>query len=134
MEIKEKIDVLVMDDDSDLCMLMETILRFNNYRVRSCNNARVFEAVLGTVEPSMIIIDMLLAGLDGRDICRQLKKADATQHIKVMMVSAHPDADKSCREAGADDFLIKPFDLDDFTAKVAAFLKKQKKVQTDQSL
>ena len=125
MEVKEKIDVLVMDDDQDLCMLMETILKFNDYKVRSCTNPRVFETVLSTLEPDMIIMDMLLAGKDGRDICRQLKADEATQAIKVMMVSAHPDADKSCREAGADDFLIKPFDIDDFTAKVATFISKE---------
>lgn len=119
MEGKQKIDVLVMDDDKDLCMLMETILKFNAYDVRSCTNPRVFETVLSTVQPSMIIMDMLLAGFDGRDFCRQLKKDAATQGIKVMMVSAHPDADRTCREAGADDFLIKPFDIDDFTAKVS---------------
>ncbi len=124
MGIKEKIDVLVMDDDPDLCMLMETILKFNDFQVRSCSNARIFETVLATVQPSMIIIDMLLAGIDGRDVCRQLKKNEATQDIKIMMVSAHPDADKSCRQAGADDFLIKPFDIDDFTAKVAIHVKK----------
>ncbi len=125
MEIKEKVDVLVMDDDQDLCMLMETILKFNNYKVLCCNNARAFEAVLGTVQPSMIIIDMLLAGVDGRDICRRLKKDDATKQIKVMMVSAHPDAAISCREAGADDFLTKPFDIDDFTSKVSAWVPQE---------
>lgn len=125
MEIKEKIDVLIMDDDPDLCMLMETILKFNDYDVRGCDNPRCFEMLLATVEPRMIIMDMLLAGNDGRDFCRQLKADEATRHIKIMMVSAHPDADKSCREAGADDFLIKPFDIDNFTAKVASFVTKE---------
>lgn len=126
METKEKIDVLIMDDDPDLCMLMETILKFSDYNVRSCTSVRSFEILVPTVEPALIIMDMMLAGKDGRDVCRSLKADEATQHINVMMVSAHPDADKSCREAGANDFLIKPFDIDDFTAKVAAFVVVEK--------
>ncbi len=124
MEVKEKIDVLVMDDDPDLCLLMETILRFNDYEVRGCNDAPNFEKMLGLLEPKIIVMDMLLSGKDGRDLCRQVKADQATQDIKIMMVSAHPDADRSCREAGADDFLRKPFEIDDFTSKVAAFLEK----------
>lgn len=125
MAQKEKIDVLVMDDDQDLCMLMESILKMNSYDVRSCCNAGAFQTLLGSVEPSMIIMDMLLAGKDGRDLCRELKADAATQSIKVMMVSAHPDADQSCREAGADDFLIKPFDINDFKAKVAECVSRE---------
>lgn len=121
--MKQKIDLLIMDDDEDLCLLMETILKFSNYKVEHCSNPRLFYNILETVEPEVIIIDMLLSGQDGRDICRELKRNEQTQGIKILMVSAHPDADKTCREAGADDFLLKPFDIDDFTARVAAFVR-----------
>jgi len=63
-------------------------------------------------------MDMLLSGTDGRDVCRRLKSDPATAQIKVVMMSAHPDADKSCREAGADDFIPKPFDMDFFISKI----------------
>ena len=125
MAEKEKIDVLVLDDDQDLCMLMESILKMDQYRVHSCRNAGMFETLLGSVEPTMIIMDMLLAGKDGRDLCRKLKADAATQSIIVMMVSAHPDADQSCRAAGADYFLRKPFDINDFKAKVAECVSRQ---------
>ena len=74
--------------------------------------------MLTEVNPRMILIDMLLSGMDGRDACRKLKTEPATSHIKIMMMSAHPDADKSCREAGADDFISKPFDMDYFISKI----------------
>lgn len=122
MEEKEKIDVLIMDDDPDLCMLMETILKFNGYNVRSCTNVPTFQKLVAGVEPTLIIMDMFLAGHDGKDVCRSLKADESTKHISIMMVSAHPDADRSCREAGANDFLIKPFDIDDFNAKVASYV------------
>ncbi|RYF88893.1 MAG: response regulator [Chitinophagaceae bacterium] len=123
MDTKEKIDVLILDDDPDLSMLMETILKFNDYNVRSCTNVPTFKKLMSQVEPTLIIMDMFLADQDGKDVCRELKADESTRLISIMMVSAHPDADRSCREAGANDFLIKPFDIDDFTAKVASYAR-----------
>ena len=63
-------------------------------------------------------MDMLLSGTDGRDVCRKLKEDKDNSRLKIMMMSAHPDADKSCLEAGADDFIAKPFDMDYFLGRV----------------
>lgn len=123
--MKENIDVLIMDDDPDLCLLMETILKFSDYTIKSCSNANLFYQILETIEPNVIVMDMLLSGKDGRDICRDLKSRESYKGTKILMISAHPDADKTCREAGADDFLVKPFDIDDFTSKVAAFVNEK---------
>ena len=123
--MKENVDVLIMDDDPDLCLLMETILKFNDYTIKSCSNANLFYQILETIEPNVIVMDMLLSGKDGRDICRDLKSRPAYNATKILMISAHPDADKTCREAGADGFLVKPFDIDEFTSKVASFVNEK---------
>ena len=68
-------------------------------------------------------MDMLLSDKDGRYICKILKAGDDTRDKKIIMVSAHPGAEKTCRDAGADEFLEKFFDLELFIKKVNADMK-----------
>ena len=65
---------------------------------------------------------LLLSGADGRVICKNLKAEDETRHIPIIMVSAHPSAGRSIREAGADEFLEKPFEMEALLNKVAKHL------------
>jgi DNA-binding response OmpR family regulator len=63
-----------------------------------------------------------LSGQDGRVICKKLKKFPTTKNIPVIMMSAHPSAEKSAREACADEFIAKPFDIDDLSnARTATY-------------
>ena len=116
--MQQDVDVLLMDDDQDICMMVEAILKFAGYEVVSFSLPAQLEQILSGFNPRMLLMDMLLSGTDGRDICRKLKTDPATSQIKIIMMSAHPDADKSCREAGADDFVSKPFDMDYFIGRV----------------
>ena len=120
---KEPIDVLVIDDDPDLCLLMESILKFAGYNVRRCTNPLLIGSILEKTSPRMILMDMLLSGTDGRDVCRSLKQSSDYASMPIMMISAHPDAELACRDAGANDFLGKPFDMDEFLSKIEAVLR-----------
>ncbi len=116
--MKTKIDILVLEDDPDLCVLLETMLKFSGMNVKAILNPALLHGTLEQVEPKLLLMDMLLSGSDGRDICRSLKSDATLKHIKIMMISAHPDAEQTCRAAGANDFLGKPFDMDEFINKV----------------
>ena len=116
--MKQEVDVLLVDDDKDICIMVEAILKFAGHKVASCSIPDRLPGLLETTQPRLLLMDMLLSGTDGRDVCRQLKAQAEMQAMKIMMMSAHPDADKSCREAGADDFISKPFDMDYFIARV----------------
>ena len=120
---REAIDVFVIEDDADLCVMMKSMLLFANYRVETITNPSLLQSKLQLYHPRMILTDMLLSGSDGRDICKMLKADDSFSELKIMMISAHPDAEISCRAAGADDFLGKPFDMDIFLQKIAEVLK-----------
>ena len=115
-------DVLVMDDDVDIQQMIQSILTYYNYSVRTSSSLSVTNHLLRTTTPSMILMDMLLSGADGREICRLLKGQDDTKHIPIVMISAHPDAEVTCKAAGADDFLAKPFDIDDLLGKIRKHL------------
>lgn len=119
---KENIDVLVIDDDADICIMVGAILKFAGYRVQQVSSVEKLPAFFEKTQPRLVLMDMLLSGNDGRDVCRRLKADEAQKGLTVIMMSAHPDAEKSCREAGADDFLAKPFDIDNFLSKVHLIL------------
>ena len=71
-------------------------------------------------------MDMLLSGIDGTDICRQLKLDKETSSIPILMFSAHPTARETCLAAGADDFISKPFEMNDMMERISFFLERKK--------
>jgi DNA-binding response OmpR family regulator len=72
--------------------------------------------------PDLIILDVLLSGIDGRNICKVLKNDPLTKNIPLIMITAQPNAEKSIRDAKADDYLKKPFEMDELLKKVAKYI------------
>lgn len=114
--------ILVVDDNKDICMLIESILLADGYDVESCCNPAEYKEKLEKAKPKLIITDMLMSGFDGRTLTKEVKSNSETADIKVMLMSAHPDAARICEDIGADDFLAKPFEIDDLVDKVEYLL------------
>src|SRR5689334_383244 len=108
---QDVIDVLVMDDDQDIQMMIQAILKFHGFAVKASSNSQMIYQLLDESKPRVILMDMLLSGVDGREVCRELKSKEDTKNIPVIMISAHPDAEVTCRAAGANDFIAKPFEI-----------------------
>ena len=114
--------ILVVDDEPDILEFLQVILEEEGYAVLTSNKGEFLEQLdLGDL-PDLIIVDVLLSGKDGREIVKHLKRQEETKHIPVIMFSAHPSAEQTAREAGAEDFLAKPFEIDDLLAKIANYL------------
>lgn len=111
--------ILVVDDDESILDAISLILEDSGYTIitLSKGNQTIEKAIALT--PDLILLDVLMSGSDGRDICKMLKSDERTKAIPVVMISAHPSAKKDLMAYGADDFLAKPFDTDDllFIAK-----------------
>src|SRR5690349_14380185 len=107
-------NVLVVGDDPDILDAICFMLEDAGYHVKTTEKAEYAENLEDTNGnlPDLIILDVLLSGKDGRQICKKLKSQQNTRHIPVIMISAHPSAEKSIVDVGADDFLAKPFDID----------------------
>lgn len=116
-------DILVVDDNKDICLLIENILLAEDYNVESCCNPAEFRQKLQTGKPQLIITDMLMSGFDGRTLTKEIKSDPDSSDIKIMMMSAHPDAARICENIGVDDFLSKPFEIDDLVNKVEKLLQ-----------
>ena len=81
----------------------------------------VLSAALEMVQqtrPDLVIVDYILNGVDGGEVCQQIKVDNKTSNLPVMLMSAYPKVFKPLKDYGCDDFIAKPFDLDDFVVRI----------------
>jgi DNA-binding response OmpR family regulator len=118
MEKKTPGKILIIDDDPDIRTVVQILLKKQGYEVQTAAHKEEAVQKLDTFLPSVILMDVLLSGSDGRDLCRQLKGEDRTKDVSIIMCSAHPGAMDKFREYGADDFISKPFNAEVLLQKV----------------
>lgn len=121
--------ILVVDDDSGIGEMLKTLLEFYDYNVTVTAKPEDTERLILQKDIDLVMLDMLISGVDGTDICSRLRKSPETQDIPVLMMSALHDAGHKCREAGANDFIAKPFEMEDLVAKIQKILGQ--KVEND---
>ncbi len=112
--------ILIVDDNELIVEVMSYILINSGYEVSSLPNGdHVIEAVKNT-HPDLLIIDAIMPGMDGRDICKILKLNKATKDLPVIICSSEDNLDASLTQVGApNDVLHKPFDMSALINKVA---------------
>jgi len=102
--------ILIADDDESIRDIFKIILAKAGYDIEVKEDANeIFKNNFKI--PDLFLIDKLLSGVDGLDVCRYLKSNPTTGNIPVVMVSASPDIGAMALKAGADDFVEKPFEL-----------------------
>jgi DNA-binding response OmpR family regulator len=117
--------ILVVDDDPDISMMLKLMLEYKGYSVTVLSKVEETVKTLEGNNYSMAIIDMLLSGVSGIDICSRIRNNQSTAQCPVLMISAHPNAKEICLKAGADDFISKPFDMNDILSKISHLVNKQ---------
>ena len=117
--------ILVVDDDPDIGTMIKMMLEYKGYQVTVSDRADQAEEILAGNDVDLVIMDMLLSGANGTDVCSLIKKGSKTSHIPVIMISAHPNAREICLKAGADAFISKPFDMQDLLLKIDRLLKQK---------
>ena len=125
--MEKAIQILVVEDDPDLGTMIKLMLEHKGFAVTLPERIEQTEQILRNNNIDLVLMDMLLSGANGMNICTELKSGNETKHIPVMMISAHPEAKELCLGAGADDFISKPFDMQDLILKVNTLLYKSKK-------
>ena len=103
--------VLVADDNEEILEVIQIVLEDEGYSVHASLDGACFRHMQGNL-PDLILLDVLLSGEDGREICQQLKRDPRTKNIPVILISAHSRASEAAQMSSADEFLRKPFDLD----------------------
>ena len=121
MQSKHK-KILVVDDEPDILEFLQVILQEEGFSVLTTDKGEYVEMLHNGGLPDLILLDMLLSGKDGREIARHLRQQEETKHIPIIMFSAHPSAEETARQAGATDFLAKPFEIDDLLTMIAKYI------------
>ncbi|WP_290306808.1 response regulator [Mucilaginibacter flavus] len=112
-------NILIVDDDSDMVELICLILEEEGYNTWTLTSGEVIEKTMQTFKPDLILMDVMLADLDGRELCRKLKESADTNHIPVILISGSHELNLPDEGLGAPDgFIHKPFDINTLVQKV----------------
>jgi CheY-like chemotaxis protein len=120
---KRMAKIMIADDDPAIVDALQLLLTDEGYDVMStCDGETV--AQMKTKFPDLLLLDIWMSGVNGGDVCKLLKQQKLTQDIPVIMISANRDTEAIAKASGAEDFLLKPFDIDELLEKIDKNLKK----------
>jgi two-component system alkaline phosphatase synthesis response regulator PhoP len=121
-------NILVVEDEKDIQELVRYNLSKEGYRVTCADSGEEGLKTALSLHPDLVILDLMLPGVDGLEVCRRLKKDAATAHIPIIMLTAKGDESDIVAglEMGADDYVIKPFSLKVLVTRIRAVLRRNK--------
>jgi len=125
-----KTKVLIIDDDVNICELIRLYLEKDGYEVKSVHNGAKAIEIFKEFTPSIVILDIMLPGMDGWQVCREIRKISS---IPIIMLTAKGETfDKVLGlELGADDYMVKPFEPKELVARVKAVLRRYEHKEAD---
>jgi two-component system phosphate regulon response regulator PhoB len=128
--------VLVVEDEEALSVLLRYNLESEGYDVETVNRGDEAEIRLKENLPDIVILDWMLPGLSGIELCRRLRARAETERLPVLMLTARSEEAERVRglSTGADDYMVKPFSVPEFVARVRALLRRANPEQVSQQL
>ena len=115
--------ILVVDDEPDIMTVATARLSHLGYEIIEAADAEGALAILQKDTPDLILLDLLLPGMQGEDVCKKLKCDDRLKTVPVILFTASAsDIPKVAREIGADDYIMKPFEPEDLLGKIKKFI------------
>ncbi|WP_326982512.1 response regulator [Chryseobacterium sp. MYb264] len=116
--------ILVLDDSPAIVDSIEMMMEFEGLSVsKFYKGSDMLNALNPQAKPNVILMDMWLSGEDGRDICRTIRADENLRDIPVVIMSASRGLEQSALDAGANDFIAKPFDMDDMISRMRSYIK-----------
>lgn len=128
-----KENIVVVEDEEDILELLRYHLTREGYNVTTATNGEQALKIIAQKMPALVLLDLMLPGLNGLELCRSLKKDPKTSAIPIMMVTAKNEESDVVigLELGADDYIMKPFSLKVLVARVHALLRRRKAPAVD---
>jgi two-component system phosphate regulon response regulator PhoB len=128
--------ILIVEDERDIAELIAFNLKREGYTVVAVSSGEEGLQQARAIQPDLIVLDIMLPGLNGLDVCRNLKAEPATNNIRIIMLTARDDDIDVVTglEVGADDYLTKPFSPKVLVARTRAVLRRPVKTAGDAPL
>ena len=123
--------IFVVDDDPNICQVVKLYLERENYDIATIHRGDEGLQAFKTDEPALVLLDIMMPGLDGWEVCKEIRK---TSRVPIIMMTAKGETfDKVLGlELGADDYIAKPFDPKELVARVKAVLRRMQPVEEPQ--
>lgn len=120
--------VLVVEDEEPISLLLRYNLEANDYHVDVVSRGDEAELYLQEIVPDLLILDWMLPGISGIELCRRLRARKETRSLPIIMLTARGEETERLRgfEEGADDYVVKPFSVPELMARVSAMLRRAK--------
>jgi putative two-component system response regulator len=117
--------ILVVDDDRRNVKLISSYLLSQDYEVLPAHSGEEAMAMIGRTEIDLLLLDIMMPGIDGYEVCKRVKSRDATRLVPVVLITALDDTQARVRgiEAGADDFVTKPANREELLARARALIR-----------
>ncbi|WP_027379246.1 response regulator transcription factor [Chryseobacterium daeguense] len=122
--MSNSVKVVVLDDSPAIVDSIEMMMEMEGLSVaKFYKGSDMLNSLKPDAKPDVILMDMWLSGEDGRDICRTIRADKGLRDIPVLIMSASRGLEQSALDAGADDFIAKPFDMGDMISRVRSYIK-----------
>lgn len=127
--LKKMIEILVIEDERDIVETLEYNLKKEGYKVAKAYDGLAGLRMAEEKIPALVLLDLMLPGLDGLEVCRRIKKNPKTAAVPVIMLTAKgSETDKVVGlELGADDYIVKPFSIKELIARIKTILRRYEK-------
>ena len=125
--------ILAVDDDPLNLAILEELFA-EEYNLTTAENGQEALRIAEQIRPDLILLDIMMPGIDGYEVCRQVRSRDTLKYTKVLLVSAKAMTSERLKgyDAGADDYIIKPFDHAELGAKIQVFLRLKSMEETNE--
>jgi two-component system phosphate regulon response regulator PhoB len=128
--------VMIVEDEEPLTMLLRYNLEAEGYHVDSVDRGDEAELRLSEAAPDLVLLDWMLPGVSGIELCRRLRARPETQLLPIIMLTARGEEGERIRglATGADDYVVKPFSVPELLARVRALLRRAKPEHVSRTL
>lgn len=115
--------IAIFDDDLDIAEIIKTILERYDYDTKIYSNSKKIKQCLKNFKPDLILLDIFMPGLSGKEIAKKIKPNKETNHIPIIAISGLNEISNISKKIGADDYLAKPFEMDELLKIVKKYLE-----------
>lgn len=124
MQQLKGIKILLVDDEPNILQFLELGLQNEGFEVKSAQDGMLAITLLKEFQPHIAILDVMMPGMDGFEVCRMIKK---TENVAVIMLTAKDEVDDRVKglKLGADDYMVKPFSFEELLARIYARIRNQ---------